>query len=404
MSSSPFYENDAFSVSSLPAYTPRAQDGPHGHSGSRGSTEHIFSLKEKKNKMQASLRLFSSAPTPASLPTFLEGDKIVGSLELNIPSNEKIAGVSILIRGEIVTGPQPRDRLCFLDIPIALWSKNSGGEAPSLSGDCRLPFSVHIPKDVVLGDPGTPGTVRAYALPQTFLERGGKVSAHYHLLARITRNALFREDAELQTMFVYVPALRPDPPSPLRQLAYQENTPIPGPITDAEGWHTFPTIMIKGTVFNNRAVEVQCAFSLSKPLSYTRGSVIPCSVTYFSRDLQALNLLCTPSSINVLLHRQVRCASLPGSLRAVDDIQEGGRAVWWPVGDGPQRPDSRTFLGEIHLAKTLKPTSAISYFTLKYFVVVMPFETTGFSSADTQPLIRQEVHIATIFATVRVGR
>ncbi|KAJ6584346.1 hypothetical protein B0H19DRAFT_1104763 [Mycena capillaripes] len=247
MSSSPFYETDTFSVSSLPAYTPRAHDGPHGHSGSRGSTEHIFSLKEKKNKMQASLRLFSSAPTPASLPTFLERDKIVGSLELNIPSNEKIAGVSILIRGEIINGPQPRDRLCFLDIPIALWSKNSG--------------------DVVLADPGKPGAVRAYALPQTFLERGGRASAHYHLSARITRSAvLFREDAELQTMFVYVPALRPDPASPLRQVAYQENTPIPGPETDPEGWYTFPIVTIKGTVFNHRTVEVQCAFSLCKPV------------------------------------------------------------------------------------------------------------------------------------------
>lgn len=59
-------------------------------------------------------------------------------------------------------------------------------------------------------------------------------------------------------MFVYVPALRPDPPSLLRQLAYQENTPIPGPEIDAEGWHTCPAVTVKGTVFNNRTAEVQC--------------------------------------------------------------------------------------------------------------------------------------------------
>jgi hypothetical protein len=98
MSSPPVYEAGTFLVSgSLPVYSPRAPGRPPSHGGSRGSTEHIFSLKDQKNKMRATLKLFSSAPTSTSLPTFLEGDKIKGSLELNIPSNEKIAGVSILV-------------------------------------------------------------------------------------------------------------------------------------------------------------------------------------------------------------------------------------------------------------------------------------------------------------------
>ncbi|KAJ7618927.1 hypothetical protein DFH06DRAFT_1304647 [Mycena polygramma] len=410
MSSPPVYEAGPISASdSLPAYSPRAGNRRHRSGGSSGSTEHVFSLEDKKNKMHATMKLFSSAPTSNSLPTFMEGDKINGSLELDIPNNEKIAGVSIFVRGEIITGPQRRDRSCFLDIQIPLWSKASAGTAGALSSGCRWPFSFDIPKDVVLADPKKSGAVRSYVLPQTFLERNAKVSAHYYLSAQITRSAfLFREYPELQTMFVYVPAIRPDPPSPLRKLAYQQNMPIPGPESDAQGWQTFPVVTVKGTVFNNRPVEVQCLFSLCKPvwvvvcatgtltfsqLSYTRGSVIPCSATYFCRDLQALNLLCTPASIDVRLHRQVKCTSITPGGRDVDDMEESGRAVWWPVTDAQ---DNRSFSGEIHLAKTLKPTSAISAFALKYFVVVMPFLATGFSASTTEPLIRQEVQIATI--------
>ncbi|KAF8194357.1 hypothetical protein K438DRAFT_1827838 [Mycena galopus ATCC 62051] len=405
MASPPIYQPRAFAVSaSLPAYSPR--DGTHGSSGSRGSTEHVFSLKDKKNQIWATLKLFSSASTPTSLPTFLEGDKINGTLNLNIPANEKIAGVSILVRGEIITGAQRQGTFCFLDIPVPLWSKTAGEvTSPSLSGNCRWPFSINIPRDVVVADPGIPGGARTYVLPQTFLERNAKITAHYSLSAKITRSALlFRDDAELKTMFVYVPALRPNPPSPLRQLAYHENNPIPGPEIDVQGWHTCPAITAKGTVFNNRTVEVQCLFSLSKPLSYTRGSAIPCSITYFCRDLQALNLLCTPTAIDVRLYREIKCSALNplwgGYLQSsdLDDIQENGRAVWWPVNDGHRLQDSRKFEGEIHLAKTLKPTSAICHFTLMYFVAVMPFKVTGFSSTDTGPLIRQDVQVATIFA------
>jgi hypothetical protein len=147
-------------------------------------------------------------------------------------------------------------------------------------------------------------------------------------------------------------------------------------------------------------------------------------MTYFCRDSQALNLLCTPASINVRLHRQVKCTSpspygsndfAPG----MEDVEDTGRAVWWPIDNEPRSQDTRKFQGEIHLAKTLKPTSAISHFTLKvsisrkenylahnwnqYFVIVMPFDATGFSSVDTRPLIRQEVNIATVFAKVRMS-
>ncbi|KAJ7512871.1 hypothetical protein B0H11DRAFT_1947754 [Mycena galericulata] len=403
MSSPPIYEAGTRTSALLPAYSSRDSER-HSEGGSRASTEHIFSPTDGTTKTRGTLRLFSSASTPASLPTFLEGDQITGSLSLNV-FREKIVGLTILIRGEITIGPQRQHRLRFLNVATPLWSKAEGrlGEMVTLpSGDCSWPFSIDIPKEVIIPDPDNPGAVRSYSLPQTFLERNTRASAHYSISVQIVRSGIFsREDNEHETMFVYVPALRPDPPSPLRQLAYQENAPIPGPEIDQDGWHTCPPVILKGTVFNDRKVEVQCVLSLSKPLSYTRGSVIPCSIIYTCRDVQALNLLCTPSATNVCLHRQVKCRSLSlriGSSLAVDDVEEISRAVWWPARSGPQYQDSRKFEGEIHLPKHLKPTSAISHFTLQYFVVILPIKVTGFVSADPHPLIQQEVQIATIFA------
>lgn len=62
----------------------------------------------------------------------------------------------------------------------------------------------------------------------------------------------------LQTMFVYVPAIRPDPPSRLRQLAYRQNAPIPGPDMDPEGWYTLRPATVMGTVFGARPVKIEC--------------------------------------------------------------------------------------------------------------------------------------------------
>ncbi|KAJ7634984.1 hypothetical protein FB45DRAFT_790452 [Roridomyces roridus] len=403
MLSPPVYRS-ASTLTLLPAYSPRQQARPSS-SGSRGSTEHVFFIKDNKQRTCATLKLFSSAPSPNSSPTFLGGDRIAGSLALSVSSGERITEVSIEIRGEIVGRPLEDGwlvgkRFPFLNIAVPLWSKTESSLAPS--GSSRWPFILDMPKTVALPDPDNPRTAQNYSLPQTFLERNTDATVNYYLSVRILRSArLFREDNRLEheTMFVYVPAVRPDPPSPLRQLAYQENTPIPGPEIDLDGWYTHPTVRMKGTVFNNRKVEIHCAFSLAKPLCYTRGSVIPCSVMYFCQDSQALNLLCTPSTINVSLHRRIKCLSL-GDASVVDDVEEIAQAVWWPAANGlAQRPGTLRFDGEIPLTKNLKPSALISQFCLKYFVVMSQFNVTGFSpSGSAQPLIQQEVQIGTIFA------
>lgn len=83
------------SVTSLPAYT--ARDRPSTAGVVRELTEHEFDIKDKKKKPWATLKLRSNARSSASLPTFLEGDKITGSVTLDLSSSEKILGVSLLV-------------------------------------------------------------------------------------------------------------------------------------------------------------------------------------------------------------------------------------------------------------------------------------------------------------------
>lgn len=50
----------------------------------------------------------------------------------------------------------------------------------------------------------------------------------------------------------------PGPPSPLRQLAYREESQLIGPQGDPKGWMVLNPINFTGNLFNSRQVEVQC--------------------------------------------------------------------------------------------------------------------------------------------------
>jgi hypothetical protein len=205
----------------------------------------------------------------------------------------------------------------------------------------------------------------------------------------------------LRTSLAYVPGTKPGPPSFLRQLAYQQNCPLPGPEVDEDGWKTFSPVRNSGIVFNKRKAAVNCTLSLAKPLIFTRGSAIPCILDIESQDPQALDLLSAPKAVRVQLRRTVRyhLASAPNSSASwtenVSDIQA---AVWWPSHNGRTSPSVRRLEGEIHLPRDLQPSSAIAHFTLSYSVTLLPFLSPAFESSDTRPLLVAPVDIATMYA------
>lgn len=63
------------------------------------------------------------------------------------------------------------------------------------------------------------------------------------------------------TNLAYVPIIVPEPPSPARQLAYHENSPLLGLSGDPEGWKTLPTVSVTGTIFKARSVEIKYTVS-----------------------------------------------------------------------------------------------------------------------------------------------
>jgi hypothetical protein len=62
----------------------------------------------------------------------------------------------------------------------------------------------------------------------------------------------------IKAAFAYIPHAKPEPASVLRQLAYREHSPLPGPPSDPEGWTTLAPVHSRGLLLPNHPVDVQC--------------------------------------------------------------------------------------------------------------------------------------------------
>ncbi|KAJ7707458.1 hypothetical protein B0H17DRAFT_1032749 [Mycena rosella] len=371
-------------------------------------TEHQYHLTSGSKPPWATLKVLSRSPTPSHLPVFLEGDKITGSFTFDLERSDNIVSVSAVAKGQIIPGPADKEAFTFFEVASTLWSKENE-RSGKLFGHYEWPFTLDIPITVTI--PGTnhfrSGT---FHLPQTFLERRFPTSIQYMLVVHVSRSK-FRVNSRIQTMFNYVPASRPSPPSLLRRLAYLENSPLLGPEADPEGWHSLPSFTVRGIVFSARQTAVTCNLWLAKPLCYTRGAPIPLVITLSSTDTQALDLLSAPRAISVHLRRRLKPLT-PASERSgmfdanadlsADPAENMAAAAWWPSLEGPdasQRVGRRRLEGEIQLPATLKPSAQMAHFAVEYTVEVLPFKASAFAPADNKPLLKQDVKVVTMFAS-----
>ncbi|KAJ7077161.1 hypothetical protein B0H15DRAFT_862621 [Mycena belliarum] len=370
----------------LPGYSQRSSLVPR-----RIMTEHQYHLTSAGSKPPwATLKVISRASTPSDVPIFLEGDKITGSFTVDLGGSDHITCVSAVARGQISPGPADKEALTFVELTTTLWSKencdpqtSSGSSSrcsSKLSGHHEWSFTLEMPSSVTLTATShfQSGTFR---LPQSFLERRFSTSIQYSLIVHVIRSR-FRVNSRLQTIFIYVPATRPSPPSPLRQLAYRDNSPLPGPAADPTGWETLPPFTVRGTVFSTRQTEIMCQLSIAKPLCYTRGSPIPLRITLSSADVQALDLLSAPRAISVHLRRRLKPV-MPASKRngifdanadlSADPAENIAAAAWWPSSDGAPEYAASTSRGvrqhrldgEIQLPTSLKPSAEIAHFAVE---------------------------------------
>ncbi|KAJ7220633.1 hypothetical protein GGX14DRAFT_675447 [Mycena pura] len=281
------------------------------------------------------LTLLADPRLSRDLPVFAEGGDIAGFVKLNLSSKEAITGVSLLVTGDIITIDS---RLTFFRMQRWIW-------APSM-GDPRAPMAS--------GD-----------------------------------NLVFR--------FHYFTIQRPGRPSVARQLAYQNNTAIPDPYSDPDGWQALEPVQIRGTIFGNRAVDAKCTVYLDIcSLRYTRGTAIPCAMTIETADAQAADLLASIKSSCVFLQRTVKFSC--SRIHSLNRIRSLGQATWWPS-LGPSRDaHQRHIMGEVHLSIDLQPSSTLSMFEIEYAVALFPPEAAAFAPEKFAPLTTQVVEIVTSFA------
>ncbi|KAF8628024.1 hypothetical protein AX15_004141 [Amanita polypyramis BW_CC] len=371
-------------------------------------TEHIYQLAEGKSRPWVTLKIYSSAKSAKSLPVFLERRPITASLEVQAEKGDSIHQIMSIVTGRIITGANTKDSFTFLSETLPIWSKSpessrvpspsEGTTGSKLIGECVWPISITLPKAVNV--PLAGGESCFYRLPETFLERHTRVSVQYDFTILISRGKL-RASSQVKTSFGFVPHTRPELPSLLRQLAYQESTPIPGPSSDPDGWKMLPAVVTRGTMSKSHQVEVRCTVNFRSQLSYTRGSVLPCYLTLEGCDRDALDAFSMPSSIVVVLRRRVRYYQANTSARQDvawnESFEDMGSAIWWPSHDGRNDHSRRHMEGEIRLARDLRPTSAMGHYSLSYSVILCPFDSARFST-DSAPLLSEPVEITTLYS------
>ncbi|KAI0752587.1 hypothetical protein C8Q80DRAFT_1342136 [Daedaleopsis nitida] len=346
----------------------------HG-SSSRAPTEHLYHLTSSKGSPWLTLKMSSNAPGSKYLPVFFEGEAIGGTVALHREKEDAIRSISVKVVGQMTSSVT--DVLTFVQVSETLWDSSTSSSTSSdssnptrLVGHYTWPFSIALPHHCQVKTSSGEFESQTFLLPGSFTERLARVHIQYQVVVTVHRSR-FRVDSTLGTVFGYCPIIRPEAPSVARQLAYMNNTPLPGPEADPDGWKCLEPLHIRGSVFSTRNVDAICTLALAKPLCYTRGSVIPCVMTVETTDPQALDLLSAPRSPVVRLLRKIATGEatlgssggkkLPG-LEYEHVVQALTTAVWAP--DTARQPHRRTLHGEIHLSAGLKPTSRLGKFEL----------------------------------------
>ncbi|KJA19498.1 hypothetical protein HYPSUDRAFT_204546 [Hypholoma sublateritium FD-334 SS-4] len=423
--------------SELPTYSPRRSPSTNTsrHSLREDRTKEFEYDIKNRGKTTAMLTLLAEQSYSKHVPTFLQGSPVRGRVYLTAEKLESVQLITVTIHGKIISGADPTQHKTFLEVVQHVWSAEDGlpsrdlgssnptspttpnwSSASSSSGDTGLPpqgngrlqhggyswnFAVHIPREVSVPY-GKNKQLGTFALPETFIDRLSRASIAYEVSVHFMRGK-WRSDYRIPVPFGYIPLTRPGPFSTLRQLSYAENAPLLGPTVDLEGWHRVNPITVQGTLFNNRNVSFRCTLFLAKPLSYTRGSLIPLSICFEGDDQQGLDLLSAPGSIDIRLGRRVRYhydyLNTLGAHHLKDTIDFFDRAVLWPSHEGADDPRHRLRYvnGEIHVKTDAKPTCAIGDFRIEY-TVILSLEAPGFEPSEKRPPVLQPVDIVSVYA------
>nr|GAT60473.1 predicted protein [Mycena chlorophos] len=332
----------------------------------------------------------------ATEPTILQGTPVSGSVQLDLQSlsagTDSVHAVHLTVRGQTQGGNPDGIGIpaVFLEIKKELWTRNAGtaGENPGPQGEQSLPFAIDLPSEIIKQG-------KAYPLPASFGTELGYFTVEYHVELRVVRSMFHLGSDKLHAKFKYFALTTAAAPSPLRALAYQENSPLLGPDADPDGWAS-KVFSIKGRAFASRDVDIQVKISLAKPFSYTRATSIPVAMSIESTDAEVVDLLSAPRAPILILE----CTTQQNALNYHTTSEVAGQAVWWTV---PGQPKGH-LMGEIHLKSSLYPSTDFAPygFRVLYSLVFFPFQAPGFKqTGEIEPIkgSRQVVDITTSFAS-----
>jgi len=171
----------------------------------------------------------------------------------------------------------------FLTEEQTLWAPS--GKESKLSGKHSWLFKFVLPKEVTVEESET--KKGSFRLPPSWTERASPAYIDYKIIVTLKRGFMRVNQTyvcsfphvvsaasqivvhfRVVTNFGYHPNTLPDPPSPLRRLAYSEGSPLVGPEGDPEGWKVLLPVKIRGTLFGTKEVEVDCTVRLLEVFKY----------------------------------------------------------------------------------------------------------------------------------------
>ncbi|EIN05465.1 hypothetical protein PUNSTDRAFT_54858 [Punctularia strigosozonata HHB-11173 SS5] len=392
----------------LPAYRPTSHPV-------RPLSESSFHLSTK-GRPWATLKLSSRAADGP--PVVHEGDGISGSVAVDLSSGESLVGVVVTLTGRldsIVSGQHTflseTKTLGSSDATLTRCSSDGSGSSfgstvlkpgaasTKLRGQLSMPFSFELPRTVELSAQmrgKSPSS--SFKLPPSFNEVQSSFSIKYHISVRL-RKGILRFDSILSTPILFVPSLRPDPPSLFRQLALSNQIDLHGVEGDPEGWISFEPIKMKGKLFNSREVAVNLKLSLARPLCYVRGHHLQMMLQISSDDSQALELLSNPSAHNVGLLRNAHDPGSNPNTPVASHARPLGYTTWRRFVEPNNNGDpvnSRTLCGEFTLPEDIAPTMIFGAYRITYLVVMYPPKISGFVPLRDRYLLSESVKVATL--------
>ncbi|GJE98115.1 hypothetical protein PsYK624_143370 [Phanerochaete sordida] len=379
-----------------------------------------FPLKHKDGKTWAALRVRSGVTAATSLPHVAQGQPIQGSLDLDLAEETSIKSLTVSIVGELWSNANTRYE--FVRDACTLWTEGeplpAGAEQPhrgKLKGAFSIPFSMELPPTVDV--PDERGKMTTWSLPSSLFTSWTIANIAYTLQATIKHGTILHPNHNVSTRVIYHATARPDPPSPARQLAYEQGTPIPSPDSDPEGWHLAIPVTFEGKNPAGQQVQATYSLAMAKPLSYTRGSVIPLHLTVSCTDEQMLQTLSSPEAVNVYLFRTCKSgydviggdfpagfgshlplAQVPPTRQRRYVNQQVQKPVWWAAPSVSEDATKCALEGEIHLSPRLDLSMRLGMFEFTYVLVLDTPKVPGFPLGKLTQAQATPVEICAMYA------